>query len=115
MTILVISLDDMQESVFKELLHQDLITDIHVTEALPNKGKPAQKTAGSTTVWTIKFYYGDSQSSLLEAVRGGPREWASLDSLSNFLRACGVERYQVHFSPERDRLPQQSFEFANTI
>ncbi|GBD97851.1 MAG TPA: hypothetical protein ENG83_00150 [Nitrospirae bacterium] len=105
----------MVESVFKELLQQNLITDIHVIETLPNKGKPAQKIAGSTTVWIIKFYYGDSQSSLLEAARGGPREWASLDSLSNLLRVCGVEKYQVHFSPERDRVPQESFEFANTI
>lgn len=105
----------MIESVFKDLLKQTLITDIYVLETLPSKGKPAQKKTGSTTVWIIKFIYGDNQSSLLEAARGGPREWASLDNLSNWMRACGVKKYQVSFSYEYDRLPQQAFEFVNTI
>ena len=105
----------MIESVFKDLLQQNTITKIHVLETLPSKGKPAQKQAGSKTVWIVKFFYGDNQSSLLEAARGGPREWASLDNLSNWLRACGLKKYQVSFSSENDRLPQQAFEFVNTI
>ncbi len=104
----------MIESVFKDFLQQNSITDIHVLEAFPSKGKPAQKQVGSTTVWIIKYFYGDNQSSFLEAARGGPREWASLDSLSNWLRACGGEKFQVNYLSENDRIPQESFEFVNT-
>lgn len=105
----------MLESVFKGLIHQKLITDIHVIEALPSKGKPAKKEVGSKSVWIVKSLYGDNQSELVEAARGGPREWASLDNLSNWLRACGVKEFQVIYAAAYDRLPQQSFEFANTI
>jgi hypothetical protein len=64
----------MQESVFRELLKQNSISDIHVLETIPSKGKPAQRKEGSTTVWIVKFFYGDGMFSILEAARGGPRE-----------------------------------------
>ncbi len=105
----------MQESVFKNFIQQNLITDIQVLETLPSKGKPAQKKISSTTVWIIKFFYGDNKVSVLESDRGGPREWASLDKLIRWLRACGVKKCEINFSLEYDKLPQQAFEFANSI
>ncbi len=114
-TTLLISFNDMLESVFKGLIQQSLISGIQVIEALPSKGKPAKKEVGSKSVWIVKSLYGDNQSDFLKSARGGPREWASLDNLSNWLRTCGVKEFKVKYASEYDRLPQQSFEFANTI
>lgn len=105
----------MQESVFKEFIEQDVISDVHVLETLPSKGKPAQKKTGSKTVWTIKFSYGSEKASFLEAARGGPREWASLDNLMNWLKACGIKKCEINFLSDYDRVSQQAFEFANIL
>ena len=115
LTTLLISWDDMIESVFKDLLQKNLITDIIVLRTVPSKGKPAQKQSGSKTVWIVSFSYGDSQQSVLEASRGGPREWASLSNLSKWLEDAGVEKYQVDFSIDYDRLPQPTLEFVSSI
>lgn len=104
----------MQESVFKSLLQKNLISGISVLKTVPSKGKPAQKQTSSKTVWIVRVFYGDNQSSIVEASRGGPREWASLDSLHNWLMSCGGQKYQVDISTDYDRLPQQTFEFVNS-
>lgn len=87
----------MIESVFKVLLEQQLIRDVQVREVLPTKGKPAKKEGGSSTVWIVKFGINDDQVAILEAVRGGAREWASLDNLTRWLKTHGVEEYRVNF------------------
>jgi len=87
----------MIENVFKVLIEQQLIRDIQVQEVLPTKGKPAKMEWGSSTVWIVKLGINDDQVAILEAVRGGAREWASLDNLTRWLKTHGVEEYRVNF------------------
>ena len=92
----------MIESVFKVLLEQQLIRDVQVQEVLPTKGKPAKKEGGSSTVWIVKLGINDNQAEILEAARGGPREWASLDNLTRWLKTHGIEEFRVNFSTSND-------------
>ena len=87
----------MVESVFKVLLEQHLIRDVRVQEVLPTKGKPAKKELGTSTVWIIKLDINENQVDVLEAARGGPREWACLDNLSKWLKNHRIEEYRVNF------------------
>lgn len=97
----------MNESAFKGILQQGIITHIEVAEALPSKGKPAQKELGSTTVWIVKIHLGGKEL-ILESTRGGPREWASLDSLDKWLKGHGVINYSINHGSNSDALLQQS-------
>lgn len=87
----------MIESVFRVLLDQQLIREILVQEVIPTKGKPAKKEGGSSTVWIVRFGINNDQIAILEAARGGPREWASLDSLTRWLKIHEIEEYRVNF------------------
>lgn len=92
----------MVESVFRVLLDQHLIRDVQVQEVLPTKGKPAKKERGTSMVWIVKLSINDNQVEILEAARGGPREWASLDNLTRWLKTYGIEEYRVNFLTSND-------------
>lgn len=87
----------MIENVFKVLIEQQIIKNVQVQEVLPTKGKPAKKEFGASTVWIIKLNINENQVDVFEAARGGPREWASLDNLSKWLKNHGIEEYHVNF------------------
>lgn len=92
----------MVENVFNILIEQHLIREIQVQEVIPTKGKPAKMEGGSSTVWIVNLGINNDQIEVLEAARGGPREWASLDSLTRWLKAHGVEEYRAIFRTPKD-------------
>ena len=108
-----ISSNDMYENVLKAFLKQGLISEILVCETFPSKGKPAKKDLGTTTVWIIKCKFDNNQMSILEAARGGPREWASLDNLNNWLKECGVTNYTINHIINPQELLQQRLAFVD--
>lgn len=98
----------MIESVFREIVGKKLLNYVEVQEALPNKGKPAQRENGARTVWVIKASLGNEEI-LLESSRGGAREWASLNSLDNWIRHLGIQSYSVNHMSHEKLLQQQLF------
>jgi len=85
----------MVENVFKVLLGQKLVTAVQLEEAIPSKGKPAKKRGPLSTIWVVRFVVNNKQVEILESMRGGPREWASLDKLNKWLRSNGIPKYEV--------------------
>lgn len=81
-----------------------------IQEALPAKGKPAQKNPGTRTVYIVRIALCEKEL-LLESSRGGPREWASLDKLAKWLKSYGVDDYTVRHE-NTQMLLQQQFTFS---
>lgn len=107
-TILAISSNTMIESVFIEMLQNGIVNDVTIVETLPSKGKPAKKSPGTTTVWTVKIVLNNDEVVTLESARGGNREWASLDNLTKWLRTIGISKYSVLlFSKIEDALQEK--------
>lgn len=102
----------MKESVFKEFVLQGIHMQVLIQEALPIKGKPAQKNPGSKTVYIVKIAL-EGKESLLESARGGPREWASLDKLAKWLKSLGIRNYTITHA-NIHMLLQQNLNFFNT-
>ncbi len=103
----------MTETVFKEVVKQGIHVQVFIQEALPIKGKPAQKKPGSRTVYIVKIALGEKEV-LLESSRGGPREWASLDKLAKWLKSFGIGDYTVRHE-NTQALLQQQFTFQNGV
>lgn len=84
----------MQEPVFKELLGLAAVREIRICPGPAFKGKPARQrstTESNATIWRVLIGVGQKDE-FLEAARGGPREWASLDRLVAWLRDKGVKQ-----------------------
>jgi len=101
----------MKENAFKEIIQHGIIPSIVAQEAIPRKGKPAQKPPGSKTVYILIIRLGDKES-ILEAARGGPREWSSLDKLDQWLKANGISSFSINHADSVSP-PSQEFAFAN--
>ena len=95
----------MKETVLKELIKEGVHLKIFIQEALPSKGKPAQKNLGSKTIYIVKISLGEKESRL-ESARGGPREWASLDKLAKWLKGHGVVDYTIRLADTQELLQQ---------
>lgn len=85
----------VNQELFTELVSQGLIQAVHVTEGLPSKGK-ALTSSSNKHVWTVTVVLINGSESLLLSTRGSPREWASLDRLTEWLKAIGLSNYQVN-------------------
>lgn len=82
----------MLESVFRKLLEQSLVSAVEVLPVVAAKGKPARRSRGRELVWSVRIHPLSGRGvEFIEAARGGPREWASLDRLIRWLSTCGVE------------------------
>lgn len=86
----------MNQELFSELISQGLVKSVRVTEGLPSKGK-ALLSSKSKHIWTITVVLISGSESQLLSTRGSPREWASLDRLTEWLRAIGLSSYQVSY------------------
>ena len=82
----------MKQDTFLELLSEDLITSITAQEALPSKGKPLE---GDKAVWILLITLSNGNSTPLLSSRGSQREWASLDTLNDWLKNNGVSNFQI--------------------
>jgi hypothetical protein len=102
----------MVESVFMDMLRKGIITNVVIEETLPRKGKPALKKVGATAVWIVRIILNNAEVLTLESARGGPREWASLDSLNKWLRSCDVSKYTINLSSRPGELLQQNLAFV---
>lgn len=102
----------MVESVFIDMLRKGIITNIGIEETIPSKGKPALKEVGAISVWIVRIILNNDEVLTLESARGGPREWASLDSLNKWLRSCDVSKYTINLSSRPSELLQQNLAFA---
>jgi uncharacterized protein (DUF342 family) len=99
----------MKESGLKEFIKEGVQLKVFIQEALPIKGKPSQKSPGSKTVYIVKISLGEKEV-ILESTRGGPREWASLDKLSKWLKKYGIINYTIRHADTHNLL-QQSLTF----
>ena len=85
----------MVENVFKDFVKVGIIKEIIIKETAPNKGKPAQRDRGATMIYVVSINLNNEEI-IIDSARGGPREWASLDSLDKWLKGCGVIQYSVN-------------------
>jgi len=82
----------MMQGTFIELLSQGLIDKIEVHETTPSKGKP--RDVGND-IWILVIILLNGNVTKLLSSRGSQREWASLDTLSGWLKANGISKYQI--------------------
>lgn len=82
----------MKLDTFSEFLSQGLIRSISAHEAAPSKGKPLN---GNKNIWVLIVTLLNGNTFFLLSSRGSPREWASLDTLNDWLKSNGVSNYQV--------------------
>lgn len=82
----------MKLDAFLELLSQGIISSVTAQEANPSKGKPLE--AGKS-VWIVQVTLSNGSISSLTSSRGSNREWASLDTLNDWLRGHGVSTYHI--------------------
>ena len=101
--------NNMKESGLKEFIKEGVHLKVFIQEALPIKGKPSQKSPGSKTVYIVRISLGEKEV-ILESTRGGPREWASLDKLSKWLKKYGIVNYTIRHT-DTHKLLQQSLTF----
>ncbi len=99
----------MKESGLKEFIKEGIPLKVFIKEVLPIKGKPSQKSPGSKTVYVVNISFGEKEV-ILESARGGPREWASLDKLSKWLKKYGIVNYTIRHT-DTHKLLQQSLTF----
>lgn len=82
----------MKQDTLLELLSQGLIDTIEVHERLPSKGKPLD---GDKNIWILDFILSNGNRTTLLSSRGTQREWASLDTLNDWLKTNGISNYQI--------------------
>jgi hypothetical protein len=82
----------MKQDTFIEIMSQGLIRSITVQEALPSKGKPLH---GDKAIWVLLVTLANDNSTLLLSARGTQREWASLDTVNEWLKNKGVSNFQI--------------------
>lgn len=82
----------MKQDTLIELLSQGLIETIEVRETSPSKGKPLD---GDKNIWILYFILSNGNRTTLLSSRGTQREWASLDTLNDWLKANGVSNYKI--------------------
>ena len=82
----------MKLESFLEFLSQGLIASVTVQETSPSKGKPLE--AGKS-VWIVQITLSNGNISSLISSRGSNREWASLDTLNDWLRGNGISNYHI--------------------
>ena len=82
----------MKLDSFLEFLSQGLIASITAQETNPSKGKPLE--AGKS-VWIVQITLSNGNISALTSSRGSNREWASLDTLNDWLRGHGISTYHI--------------------
>lgn len=83
---------NMKLDSFLELLSQGLIASITAQETKPTKGKPLD--AGKS-VWIVQVTLSNGSVSSVTSSRGSSREWASLDTLNDWLRGHGISTYNI--------------------
>jgi hypothetical protein len=99
----------MTENVLKELIAQGLSPQVIVEEAIPSKGKPARKAPGSITIFIVNIHL-EGKESVVEASRGGPREWSDFNKLVKWLKGLGIHNYKVNLSdPEEERAVRHDY------
>ncbi len=99
----------MTVTVLKELISQGLDPQAIIDEVIPSKGKPAQKTPGSTTVYIVKIRLRDKES-VVESSRGTPREWSDFNTLVKWFKSMGIHDYRGTLS-NPEQLLQQTLAF----
>ncbi|MDI9330926.1 MAG: hypothetical protein QM527_06395 [Alphaproteobacteria bacterium] len=99
----------MLDHVFRAFLESGAVTAITVVRASAQKGKPARRKGGRGMIWKVRVSVGERQM-YLEAVRGGAREWASLDSLCDWLELCGMHAFDLDINLESFVSKQESLE-----
>ena len=82
----------MKLDSFLELLSQGVIASITAQEAQPSKGKSLE--AGKS-VWIVQVTLSNGSVSSVTSSRGSNREWASLDTLNDWLRGHGISNYNI--------------------
>lgn len=82
----------MKQDTLLELLSQDLIKEIEVHETSPSKGKPL---CGEKNIWILLFTLSNGNRITLLSSRGTQREWASLDTLNDWLKTNGISSYKI--------------------
>lgn len=86
----------MRQNTFAEMNNLGVITHVVVVETSPTKGKPALRIEpGSRHIWTVEIQLNTGQKDTLKSSRGGVREWASLDRLTEWLRQQGISHYSI--------------------
>ena len=88
----------MKQDACQTMLSEGVVHSVIVRETEPSKGKPLQ--GGTTSIWTVILQLNTGGEVAVEASRGGPREWASLDRLNAWLRSLGVSEYFVQHKAE---------------
>ena len=82
----------MKLDSFLELLSQGLIASITAQQTQPTKGKSLE--AGKS-VWIVQVTLSNGRIPSVTSSRGSSREWASLDTLNDWLRGHGISTYNV--------------------
>lgn len=79
--------------MLSELVTQGCIREVRVSASLPSKGKALNST--DKRVWIVTVILVNGSEARLLSTRGSQREWASLDRLTEWLRAIGLGNYHV--------------------
>lgn len=82
----------MKQDTFIEVLSQGLIGSIVAQETTPSKGKSLNL---NKTIWVLMLTLSNGNVTPLISSRGTPREWASLDTLNDWLKKNGISDYNV--------------------
>jgi hypothetical protein len=82
----------MKQDTFIELWSQGLISSIAAQETMPSKGK---SLGLNRTIWVLMLTLSNGNITPLISSRGTPREWASLDTLNDWLKNIGISNYSV--------------------
>jgi hypothetical protein len=86
------SSSNMKLDSFLELLSQGVITSITAQETQPSKGKSLES---GKSVWIVQVTLSNGNVSSVTSSRGSNREWASLDTLNDWLRGHGISTYNI--------------------
>ncbi len=90
----------MKQDTFLEFLSQGLIKSITAQESPPSKGKPLD---GEKSIWVLIVTLSNGNTSSLLSSRGTQREWASLDTLNEWLKNHGVPNFQIAHMELKDQ------------
>lgn len=82
----------MKQDTFLELLAQGLIHLVTAKESEPSKGKSLD---GGKMIWVLQVTLSNGNCSRLFSSRGSQREWASLDTLNEWLKTNGISNFQI--------------------
>jgi hypothetical protein len=82
----------MKLDSFLEFLSQGLLASITAQETNPSKGKPLET---GRPIWILQVTLSNGNVSSLTSARGTNREWASLDTLNDWLRGHGISTFHI--------------------